>query len=129
MQISSQNFSKFGNLFENIFSYRNISEFEIEKEILCLNNKETNQQCDILTKAIKINVYIFSNIISAEINVAVNSSRFPSYMKMADVTPVLKKRNQPGKNKYILLNRSKVLERCLQKQIWSKHSTLCTCTT
>ena len=64
--------------------------FVIENEFLCMNDKKASQQSDIPTKLIKMNVDIYSNILLAEINKAF---KFSGCMKIADVTPVLKKRN------------------------------------
>ena len=55
-----------------------------------MNDKKASQQSDIPTKLIKMNVDIYSNILLAEINKAF---KFSGCMKIADVTPVLKKRN------------------------------------
>ena len=49
-----------GNQFENIHSLRNVSEAEVVKEIVCMNDKKASQQSDISTKVIDMNTDIFS---------------------------------------------------------------------
>ena len=87
---------------QNIFSFRDISEVEIQNDILCMNDKE-----------------IFPNIFSTEIHKAIKLTIFASCMKKADVTSVFKKGNRSGKDNYhpvnILPNLSKFFERYLYK--------------
>ena len=56
-----------------------------------------------------------------ELNKSLELGKFPSEMKLADATPVLKKEDQTKKENYrsisILSNLSKVFERCLFIQL------------
>ena len=82
---------------------------------------EGSQQFVIMTNPIKMNADIFANFLSTEINKAIDLSKFPSCLKIAVVTPVVKEGTRSEKDNYrsvsILQSLSKVFERCLLKQI------------
>ena len=103
------------------FSFKTISKKDIEKEILDLNVAKASQDSDIPTKIIKKNSDIFSDILFKEFNKSLEICKFPSCLKMANVTPVYKKGNISEKDNYrpvsILPNLLKFFERCLCKQI------------
>ena len=92
------------------FSLKTVSKKDIEKEILNLNVAKASQDSDIPTKIIKKNPDIFS-ILFKEFNKSLEICKFPSSLKMANVTPVYKKGNRSDKDNYrpvsILPNLSK----------------------
>ena len=92
------------------FSLKTVSKKDIEKEILNLNVAKASQDSDIPTKIIKKNPDIFS-ILFKEFNKSLELCKFPSSLKMANVTPVYKKGNRSDKDNYrpvsILPNLSK----------------------
>ena len=59
---------------------------------MSLNDTRASQQLDISAKIIKMNVDICFEILNSEFDEAIELSQFLSCMKMADVTPVYKKR-------------------------------------
>ena len=63
---------------------------EVEKEILKLGKTKASQKTDIPTRIIKENIDIFANFLCASINRTINSSSFPSSLRLADVTPCIK---------------------------------------
>ena len=75
---------------------------------------------------------IFCEILHSEINknirIVSKLSKFPFCMKMADVTPMYKKRSQSVKDNYhpgsVLSKLPKVFERCLYKQLSSYFDTI-----
>ena len=73
------------------FSLKTVSKKDIEKEILNLNVEKASQDSDINTKVIKKNSDIFSDKLFKEFNKSLEICRFPSYLKMTNVTPVYKK--------------------------------------
>ena len=86
---------------ENIDTTKNFSFDLINPECISkiINNLDTSkatQQGDIPIKIIKYNKDIFSYLISASFNNAVNKGVFPDELKHADIKPVYKKesRNQ-----------------------------------
>ena len=90
---------------------KTISKKDIEKEILNLNVAKPSQDTDIPTKIIKKNPDFFSDILFKEFNKSLEICKFPSSLKMANVTPVYKKGNRSDKDNYrpisILPNLSK----------------------
>ena len=73
------------------------------------------------TKIIKNNSDIISKFFQANLNNTIETSTFPGQLKYADVEPVFKKDSPTEKKNYrpisILLNLSKIYERCLNKQL------------
>ena len=72
-------------------------------------------------KIIKENTDIFTDFVHNSINASVNNGDFPSFLKLANVIPVLKKDCKSSKDNYrpisILKRTSKLYERILFKQI------------
>ena len=91
---------------------KTISKKDIEKEILNLNVAKASQVLDIPTKIIKKNSDIFSDILLKEFNKSLEIRKFPSSLKIANVSPVYKKGNRSDKGNYrpvsILPNLSKI---------------------
>ena len=73
------------------------------------------------TKIIKNNSDIISKFFQANLNNTIETSSFPGQLKYADVKPVFKKDSPTEKKNYrsisILLNLSKIYERCLNKPL------------
>ena len=70
---------------------------DIEKEILNLNVVKASQDSDIPTKIIKKNSDIFSDILFKEFNKSLEICKFPSCLKMVNVTPIYTKGNRSDK--------------------------------
>ena len=100
---------------------KTISKKDIKKEILNLNVTKASYNSDVPTKTIKKNSDIFSDILFKKFNKSLEICKFPSCLKMANVTPVYKKENRSDEDKYhrvsILPNLSKNFETCLCKPI------------
>ena len=81
----------------------------------------TTQQNDIPTKILKENSEVFARYIHKNIHFCIENSIFPFDLKVADVTPVFKKKSKTSKDNYrlisILPNISKIYERCLYNQM------------
>ena len=103
------------------FSFKNVQEEEILKELNNLNINKATQNTDIPTKIIQENSDIFGDFIFSNFNCYINTSSYPSLLKRADITPVHKKDSKSEKNNYrpvsILSNISKVYERIIFKQM------------
>ena len=93
------------------------------KKVNTLYNAKASQQYDIPTKIFLKNQTILQNIrlFYENINQCICKSTFPSDLKLADVTPVYKKKSKNSKDNYrpvsILSNISKIYERCIYDQI------------
>ena len=82
------------------FLLKTISKKDIEKEILKLNVAKVSEDPDIPIKIIKKYSDIFSYILFKEFNKSLEICKFPSCLKMANVTPVYKKGNRSDKDSY-----------------------------
>ena len=103
------------------FSFKLVTIEDICKEILALETAKANQSDNMPTKITKNNSDIFSKLFQANLNNAIETSTFPVQLKNVDVKPVFKKYSRTDKKNYrsvsILLNGSKIYERCLNKQL------------
>lgn len=73
------------------FSFETISSEEIQKEIQNLDTQKVLYQNNILTKIIQENYNYFAIFLHHNINACLKYSRFPSDLKLAEVTLVHKK--------------------------------------
>ena len=91
------------------------------KKVNTLDTAKASQQSDIPTKILKQNSDYFAEYFYENINQCISKSIFPSDLKLADVTPVYKKKSKNSKDNYrpvsILSNISKIYERCIYNQI------------
>ena len=79
------------------------------------------QNNDILAKFLKLNSHFFINFFLKNVSQCISNSKFPSDVKLADVTPCYKKKSRTSKGNYrpasILPNVSKKYERCIYNQM------------
>ena len=103
------------------FSFSKLAKEEIFRQILNLDVSRACQGTDIPSKIVKENADIFASFLHSSFNTSVTNSEFPSVLKQANITPVFKKGERYSKNNYrpvsILPNVSKILERCMFRQI------------
>ena len=71
----------------------NIAHTEIEKELNKLDSSKYSPNTEIPTKTVKDNFKVFKPILFQEFNKSVKLGKFPSEIKLADVTSVFKKEN------------------------------------
>ena len=83
-----------------LFSFKTASKKDIKKEILNLNVAKASQDSDIPTKIIKKNPDISSDINFKEFNKSLEICKFPSCLKMVNVTT--KKGNRSDKDNYFI---------------------------
>ena len=109
------------NLGNFTFSFNFISRENIAKELNKLKTKKSSQKADVPIKIVKENVDIISHFLYHNFNNSLSCSTFPTGMKYADVTTILKKDDNTDKINYrpinILPNLSKVYERLMYNQI------------
>ena len=103
------------------FYFDEITISDIEEELKKLDSSKTAQESDIPTKINKDNIDIFSPILYQEFNKSIETGKFPSEMKSADVTQVFKKEDRTKKDNHrpisVLPNLSKVFERCIYSKL------------
>ena len=105
------------------FSFHEVNNEKIEREIMRLNKNKASQKSDIPIRIIKDNVDIFADFLCETVNCTIKTSNFPSCLKLADITPLHKKGKKDNKENYrpvnILLTLSKIFERILFEHISS----------
>ena len=102
----------------NTFHFENVSAKEIEKELKnLLSWKKAAKDSDIPTKVIKDTFDIFTPILQEEFNESLELGKFPSSMKLANITSVFEKDDRTDKSNYrpiiILPKLSKIVEKCI----------------
>ena len=103
------------------FSFHEVNNEKIAKEIRRLNKNKASQKSDIPIRIIKENADIFAEFLCETVNSAIKSSNFPNSLKLADITPLHKKGRKDNKENYrpvgILPTLSKIFERILFEQM------------
>ena len=103
------------------FSFGPVTYDDVLKKVNTLDTAKASQQSDIPTKILKQNSDYFAEYFYKNISQCISKSIFPSDLKLADVTPVFKKKSKNSKDNYrpvsILSNLSKIYERCIYDQI------------
>ena len=107
---------------ENAFNFEITNKDEISEEISNLDNKKNGTYGNIPTKIIKDNYDICSSFLENIWNKEmIHDSVFQDKLKLADVTPVYKKKDKTSVENYrpisVLPTFSKVFEKLIQKQI------------
>ena len=74
------------------FCFKPILLYDVQTEIMLLNNSKACPKDTIPTNIIKDNCDIIACKLHSDFNKSINSSSFPDNLKNADVTPVYKKR-------------------------------------
>ena len=114
--------NEFNETFVNkkTFSFDFVSSDTILKEIVSLNANRATYSNDVPTKNVQANSDSFSNFVSNSNESGISCSCL-SVLKLADVTPVNKKKSRLKKSNYrpvsLLLNISKIFERCIHRKI------------
>ena len=106
---------------QNLFSFHAIDRNDMMRELLKIDSKKATTGNSIPSKTLKLSAEISADIIQILFNDMLSTGNFPDNMKLADITPVIKKKGPFKKENYrpvsILSAISKVFERLKQKQI------------
>ena len=81
------------NTQENSFSFTLFSKKYILKAIKSLSSNKASPFDDILIKALKHSIHIYSEKLTSIFNECLINGKFPDTLKGADVTPIFKKVN------------------------------------
>ena len=105
----------------DLFSFHEINEDEIGKEISKLDGSKACPVGDIPAEMLKSTVDIHVSLLTKIINSSIRNACFPDKLKPAGVTPIFKKNDDLCKENYkpvsVLLHVSKVIERIMYIQI------------
>ena len=104
----------------NKFSFTEVCQSEIEKEIKNLNVKKATTHKNIPPKVLKTRAMVTAETLQRLYNQALTTGEYPSNLKNADVTPVFKNNNPLSKENcrpvIVLPVVSKVFEKLMQNQ-------------
>ena len=99
-----------------------ISEREIEKIIRALSSKKAAEYDEIPVKFIKMTKIYLIEPLTVIANKCIQENIFPDHMKMANISPLYKKKNKLDKDNYrsvnLLIALSKIQEKVLSNQIY-----------
>ena len=104
------------------FSFRNVEDDEMRQSIMNLDGSKAPPPVgDIPTDKLKQTIDIHLAIMTQKINLYIENNCYPDDLKLAEVSPVFKKKDDLGKENYrpvsILSHVPKVLERIIYQQI------------
>ena len=109
--------SKIGN--EKSFKFEAISVSDIEKEIKTINPRKATPSGNIPPKILKLSSDTTAITLQELFNESLSNCEFPDKLKLADITPVFKKKSPLDKANYrpvsVLPPVSKIYEKLLQK--------------
>ena len=105
----------------NKFSFTEVSQSEIEKQIKNLNVKKATTHKNLPPKLLKTSAMVTVETLEHLFKKPLTTRQFPSNLKMTEVTPEFKKNNPLSKENYrpvsVLPIISKVFEKLMQNQI------------
>ena len=79
---------------KDLFLSRTVEKVDVIREIKNLSKKKAIQDDDTPVKILKENVILFAGCICTFYNHAIRTSKFPLFLKMANITPIFKKRSK-----------------------------------
>ena len=108
---------------QSSFSFSTVEKVDVIREIKNLSKKKAIQDNDIPVKILKDNVNFFADYICIFYNYTITTSKFPSVLKMANVTPIFKKGSKNKKENFrpvsILPVLSKIFEKLMSKHLFT----------
>ena len=78
----------------SVITFNQVSLEEIQKELKNVNPSKASQSSDIPTKIIRQNLDLFAQILHQEMNQSLDLNKFPSTMKLGNITPSFQKTDQ-----------------------------------
>ena len=105
----------------DLFSFHEITEDEIRKEISKLDGSKATPVGDIPAEMLKSTTDVHVSLLTKIINSSIRNGCFPDELKAAEVTPIFKKNDDLDKENYrpvsVLPHVSKIIERVMYIQI------------
>ena len=113
---------------DKTFSFDFVLPDTIFQEIVSLDTNKSTHSNDVAAKIVKANADLFSIFVSNDFDKSVISCKFLSILKLADITPVRKKKLKVEKSNYrpvtLLPNILKLFERFVLRQILEYFKTI-----
>ena len=88
----------------NIFRFKHLMISDIKNEMKGLNPNKATTHNNISPKILRQSVQVTANTLQLLFNYAISNSEFPENLKLADVTPVFKKKVSLDKTHYRPVN-------------------------
>ena len=85
------------NTQSKLFTFNLVSFYEIEREIVTLNNKKAAREGDISVNISKDTIDTYLPILTKVINSSIEQNKLPNELKLADVLPIYKKKHPLNK--------------------------------
>ena len=108
---------------ERSFSFSTVEKIDVIREIKNLSKKKAIQDDDIPVEILKESVNFFAEYIHIFYNYATTNSKFPSFLKMANVTFIFKKGSKSKKENFrpvsILPVLLKIFKKLMTKQLFT----------
>ena len=106
---------------QKLFSFPSTSKFDIEKEIQNIDLKKATTKNTIPPKTLKVSCNSSAETLQNLFNGCLITANFPDNVKLADTTPVFKKKDHLNKENCkpvsVLPSISKIFEKRMPKQI------------
>ena len=106
---------------QKLFSFHPISKFNMEEEIQNIHLKKATTKNTTQPKILKINCNTSAETLHNLFNECLTTGNFPDNLKLADITPVFKKKDPLNKENYepvsVLTSISKIFEKLMQKAV------------
>ena len=103
------------------FSFSTVEKVDVTREIQNFSKKKAIQDDGIPVKILKENVSIFAEYICTFCNHTITTSKFPSFLKIANITPIFKKGSKNKKKNFrpvsILPVLLKIFEKVMSKRL------------
>ena len=105
----------------DLFSFHEITEDEIRKEISKLDGSENTPVGDIPAEMLKSTTDVHVSLLTKIINSSIRNGCFPDELKAAEFTPIIKRNDELNKQNYrpvsVLPHVTKIIERVMYTQI------------
>ena len=115
-----QSILKIKNTF-NLFSFHEITEGEIRKEISKLDGSKATPVGDTPAEMLKSTIDVHVSLLTKAMNSSIRNGCFPDKLKAAELTPIFKKNDDLDRENYrsvsVLPHVSKVFERIMHIQL------------
>ena len=105
------------------FSFSTVEKVDVTREIQNFSKKKAIQDDGIPVKILKENVSIFAEYICTFCNHTITTSKFPSFLKIANITPIFKKGSKSKKKNFRLVSILPVLLKIFEKVMSKRLST------
>ena len=97
------------------FSFSTVEKLDVIRAIKNLRKKKAIQDDDIPVKILKENVNVLAENIFTFYNHAITTCKFPSFLKMANITPIFKKGSKNKKENFRSVGIFPVLSKIFRK--------------